>query len=890
MENWFDIVEPHNDIKEGEFDESVFAAKLDEVVAETAPPDYSDPYMFFKKTYFTSGITSLLKKVNRKLTKGRGSGVIEIKTPFGGGKTHALASVYHYIQNGQKLKSALPEGLDPLESNIGVIVGTALNPLEGRQAGGLEIKTLWGDIAYQLAGKEGYEFFKRNDEEKIAPGKDKLSKFLKERQPFVLLFDEILEYIIKAKGVQYQDTSLATQTYAFVQELTEVVSSLERGMMIVTLPSSVIEDPSEKSGEALRRLEKIFGRIEAFETPVEGEEVYSVISKRLFQRTMDEGKKDRIIHDYFELYQQNKEELPQKARDVNLKSKMELAYPFHPDVIDILFEKWGTFTSFQRTRGVLRLLANIIEDLYRREKNIDVILPSDINMENPSIRREFISHIGEEYESVIGSDILDKSKEMDKENRNWKHLAERISTTIFFHSFTATSYEQGLGLPYIKLDTLHLEMLPSMVTEVLQKLSNTLWYLNEKNNRYYFSKIPNLNRMIMDKKELFSESYLEELKEIVKRKSGRAFSVYVWPEKSEDIPDNQELKLIILHPNYNGGDVKSWINKRGNNFRIYKNTLIFAISEPSAHANLKEGIKTYMALKEIKKEIEGEDNESLKEKIPEIKERMKKIERDFSYNLRRMYNTLQVGEETIELGQPSVTEETLSGWYRNELEYREKIVNKMHYKVLVERFLKGTQIPTKALLEQFYKDESLFMLGKPEVLVDAIRRGVKEGAFCLALVEDGEIDENTFKFETDLSSGDITFYESENLIPKDTCVRYRQDIGQKESEVGEAEGKLERKSEPTPKPPERDEKGKESRPEVPQNYTKVSLEIEDIPSSNLADLNRGVLRPIIQEIGHFNIEIGLDISDDEGIPKETLDEIKENIKKIGGKMKREEIE
>jgi hypothetical protein len=496
MDNWFDIVEPHQDIKDGDFDEVVFAAKLDEVVAGTAAPDYNDPYLFFKKTYFTDSITALLKKVEHKLTEGKGGSVVEIQTLFGGGKTHALVSIYHYIKSGDRIKDLLPQNLELAHAKIAVIVGTPLNPLEGRNTDSLTINTLWGDIAYQLAGMEGYRAFEKTDKERIAPGKDKLRAFLQEQQPFIILFDEILEYITKAIGVQYGKTNLGSQTYALLQELTETISSVEKGMMIVTLPSSYLEDFGEKKEEALARLSKIFGRVESIETPVKGEEVYSIISRRPFHETIDQSKKDRIIHEYFKLYQKNKDELPQKARDAGFNKKMELAYPFHPDVIDILNEKWGTFSSFQRTRGVLRLLANVVEDLYNSEKNIDIIFPSDINLEKPSIRQEFLRHIGSEYEGIIGSDIAGhdaKSQAIDNENKGRKHLAERVSTAVFFHSFMAGDSQKGIDIPYIKLATMHRDTIPSMVTEILQKLSNSLLESRDKivTNLHY--------RLIVDK-------------------------------------------------------------------------------------------------------------------------------------------------------------------------------------------------------------------------------------------------------------------------------------------------------------------------------------------------------------------------------------------------------
>lgn len=898
MENWYDIVEPHQDIKDGDFDESVFAAKLDEVAAGTAAPDYNDPYLFFKKTYFTEGINALIEKVGRKLLEGKGNSVIEIQTPFGGGKTHSLVSIYHYIKNGEKIKDLL-KSYKPTNSGMAVIVGTSLNPLEGKKVEGLTINTLWGDIAYQLAGVEGYKEFEKNDKQRIAPGKDKLRDFFQKHQPFVILFDEILEYITKATGVQEGKNNLGSQTYAFLQELTETITSIERGLMIVTLPSSYLEDYSEKKEESLSRLNKIFGRIESIETPVKGEEIYSIISRRLFQETIDQSKKDKIIHEYVKLYQNNKDELPQKARDAGFKKKMELAYPFHPDVIDILYEKWGTFSSFQRTRGVLRLLANVIEDLYESEKNIDIILPSDINLEKPNIRHEFLRHIGSEYESIIGSDIAGheaKSQAMDNDNKGWKHLAERISTTIFFHSFTAGDTQKGIDLPYIKLATMHRDSIPSMVTEILQKLSNSLWYLNEKGNKYYFSKIPNLNRMILDKKELYNEAYEDEMREVIKKESGNAFSIYLWSQKSEDIPDNTEIKLAILHPKFMEGEVDSWLDKKGNSFRIYKNTLIFAFSEAAAFGFLKEQIKTYLALDEVKSEVEGGKNELLKEKLPEITERMKKIKKDYSYNVRKMYHTVQKGNEIIDLGQPMVGNDTLSIWYKNQLESKEKIVTNLHYKTIVNKFLgNNVKVGTKTVLEQFHKDKDLPILASPEMLKRAIQNGVSDAAFCLAYVMDDKIEDDSFKFQTKISTLEITFDEHEYLLPKETGLKHKELMEKEKAgsgvitypphekptgQIKETEGIVGGKT----------DNGHSKVVITATKYKQVILKFEDIPSTKIADLNRGVLMPISQEIGDFKLKIELDISDEEGILKSTIDnKIRETIAQIGGKIVKEEL-
>ena len=609
MRNWFDIAVPHEDIRKGDFDEAVFAAKLGDVTRGQAPEDYNDPFAFYKKTYLTDGLEHLLQRVSEKLDSGKGPGVVELQTPFGGGKTHALILVYHYLKSGGRVEEMLPEGVELIEPRIATIVGTDINPSEGFREGGTVRRTLWGEIAYQLGGKEGYRKLTQNDQDRISPGKNDLRELLEPLQPFVLLIDEVLEYIIRARGIEIAESTLASQTLAFFQELTEAVSSLPRGLMIVTLPSSDIEDFGEADQRNLAQLEKVFGRVEAIYTPVKGEEVYSIIRRRLFEPISDEAAVREIVDGYVRKYQEHKEELPQKTREGEYRHKMELAYPFHPEVIDILYEKWGTFSSFQRTRGVLRLLANVIEERYQSEKNADVILPCDINLDRTAVRQEFLRHIGSEYESVIGSDIAGvdaKSQVLDRANKGWKHLAERNATAVFMHSFTADRASRGITMPYIKLSVIRPETIPSLVTEVLHKQSNELWYLNQQGEQYYFADVPNLNRMVIDKKGVVQPSAVrEELERRIKRELGTALRCYLWPRSSDEIPDNHDLKLAVLDPDehYTEQMLEGWVSRKGSGFRVYKNTLFFALPDRDRHTRFADGIKEYLALQEIQEEI-----------------------------------------------------------------------------------------------------------------------------------------------------------------------------------------------------------------------------------------------------------------------------------------------
>ncbi len=906
MKSWYDLITPHEDIRKGEFDEAIFAADLGDVASKNAPQDYRDPYLFFKKTYPTVGLQNMLLRVYQTLSTGKGASVIQVQTPFGGGKTHALVAIYHYLKHGQQVRELLPAGVEPLSAKVSVIAGNHWNPVEGLTTDGVTRRTFWGEVAYQIGGMQGYQTFRENDEARISPGKDKLRGFLEAHQPFVLLFDEILEYVNRALDEKKYQTkektgvSLGTQTFSFFQELTEAVSTLPKGMMVVTLPSSFLENYREEEEEALTRLNKIFGRLESIETPVQGEEIYAVIRRRLFEvEGLKTAPMREVVHSYFQLYQQYHDDLPAKVRDANYREKMELAYPFHPDVIDILYEKWSTYSTFQRTRGVLRLLANVVEDLYQREVPLDLILPGDVNLDRAAIRQEFLKHIGPEYEGVIASDVAGhdaKSKLLDDANKPWKHLAQRIASSVFFHSFSADESLKGINLPYIKLAVLRSDTIPALATDVLSKLSNMLWFLNSRGDAYYFSRIPNLNRMILDKKELFATSYEDEMRQVISKEIGNKFRPYLWPEGSDGIPDNRELKLVILRPEESGGRINEWIERKGNNFREFKNTLFFALADAAGFGKLREDIKTYLALQDIKEEIKSGHSPLPPEKQEEVDRRIREITRDYSYNVRRTYHVVRYGDtnggRTLDLGQPVTGKENLDAWFWRELTSSDAgaILTQLHYRTIVNKFLvNNDQIATGVLLDQFYKNPELPALESQGVLARAIQLGVQDGAFGIVALQGGEIVVNSLKYKAGLPLDAIPFDGDTLLLASSRCEASM-------AVFREKEGLVIIKVEPAVQEQRSDaaeliSERSSSTSQQPVVYHRLQLIIADILASKIADVNRGILLPLNRAVGDFKFTIEIDVTSEEGVSKATLEnQVKETIRQIGAKIVTEKIE
>jgi predicted AAA+ superfamily ATPase len=883
---WWQVAVPHKDIREGRLEEAIFAANLGDVYQNKGPIDYRDPEIFFKRTYFTAGLTNLIGAVLSKLSgKGKGDTVIQIQTPFGGGKTHALLALYHTFKHGNKIahlptvKKILKENkIESIpETKVVVFVGEYADPLKGR--------TLWGEIAYQL---KSYKLMEEYDKKRVAPGKELIADLLSKNQPVLILIDELLQYVVRTMGVKVEEGTLKGQVQAFLKALTEAVASADNCALIATLPSSVSEgfEEAEKAERILGELQKIFGRVEKIYTPVEGEEIYEIVRKRLFEELGNVSEHRKVAEEYFSLYQKLGEDIPSECREVAYKERMVRAYPFHPETIDILFERWATIPTFQRTRGALRLLAEVVADLFKREHSAPLIQPAHINLANSAIRREFIKHIGNAFEGVVASDVDGPTakapkidREMGTEYAKFK-VATGLATSIFFYSFSGGE-RKGVTTQRLRLAFLRQGIPATIVTDALRRLEDELWFLHFEKNFYYFSNVVGLNRVVIDKEEAIKDEDIEaEIRKRIEKIAGTDFDVYIWPKTNSDIPDNKKLKLIVLPPQYTIKDhatekfVQNIINKYSTGFRTYKNTLMFLITDPNEYEGFKRITRRFLALDAIKT-----DKETMKRLVEEDKERveqkLKDADTSLSIKLLSAYRYLakasKDGIQTFDLGIPTIGEKpTLTKRTKEYLKDQEVILTKLSPKVLLEKtFSKEDERKNiTEIYESFLKYPDLPIIENENVLKETIAQGVQTGTFGLAINEEIHYCDS------------ITFIE----LTEETQI-VRKEIAQKIKEE-------------TEKPPTPGEGLKPSTPVVPtvttapgkETITKLTLKA-NVPWDKLSDLMRGVFMPLNQEGAQINLEIKIEAQSTQGISKNTLDlKIKETLNQIGAKITEEQHE
>lgn len=714
MKPFHTIAIPHDDILQGRLTLDVFAADLWEVYHGRGPEEYRDAHLFFQKTYLTEGLQHLLAVVEKRLKGQGGDPVIQMQTPFGGGKTHSLIALYH---------KAHEWGVKTV-----VISGT---PLSGKD-------TLWGVIAQQLTGsQDGFEG-------QTAPGREAIHHLLAQHQPVLLLLDELLEYVTKAAGVMVGESTLAGQTLAFMQELTEAAAVLDRVALVIALPSSTLEQYDEQASRLFEQLKKISGRVEKIYTPVQDDEVGAIIRRRLFA-SVDENAAMQVINAFLE--QAEREAIISRGEEsARYRAHFKQTYPFLPEVVDVLYHRWGSFPTFQRTRGTLRLLAMVISTL----KNLpqSYISLADFTLNDREIRRELLKHIGNEYDSVLAADIVGQeagarraSQEIGKAYQGLG-MGERIATTIFMYSFLGGGGEGGAILGEIKRQNLVAGVPASVITEVLQKLSSKmLFYLHESNSRYYFSTTANLNRALTIRMENLSVEELQnaELNILRERISGKGMKTFIWPQNPNDIADDELPKLLVL-PEADEQIMKRFINEKGQTRRVHRNTLFFLAPSRSQKNQFDALLRRWLAISSL---LNEKTLSLTKEQLQELQTDEKQAHNDLREQIGRLYRLLYLpGRDEVtlvDMGIPTYgIAKPLEELVYQRLRSEGRLVEKFAPLVIKERYLANRDfIETQQLAESGSRTPGEMLTINRNVWISSIIEGVRQGLFGL-----GELDQN----------------------------------------------------------------------------------------------------------------------------------------------------
>jgi Protein of unknown function (DUF499) len=800
MQAWFKNVTPHKDIQDGHLDESIFAANLAEVAAGTGREIYNSPDMFFQKTFFTTGLKNIAKRVILGLNGGQDADnrVISLQTGFGGGKTHTLISLFHLAKWGKKaIKSEYTKELlattgEPKfdTANIAVFTNTTNDPAQGRKVDGLTIKTIWGEIAYQLGGKAAYEIIRVNDEKQIAP-KGLFKAVLDQCKPALILIDELADYCVSAAAVKVEASNLSDQTVSFIQELTEAVSGTDNCVLIATLPASAQEIASSpNSTQILTALENRITRVGANMKPVEDDEIFEVVRRRLFENLGDADEIEKVVSAYSIMYQSLLTEIPAYAIKSDYKERLKKSYPFHPELIDIFRLRWASNPFFQRTRGVLRILASIVSDLWKRQNSLTgsqfLIHTSDVILANIDALTSQITILnGSGWDSVINADVSGSASNafrIDSDNKEYgkDNIAQGIASTVLLATFGSKGQNKGVGIDELKLCMLKPESFNhnsiNGAVSKLEEKAHYLYYSTSGQKRFWYDTTPNINILINQAKGDVKnpDIFAEIIKRVTeKSKSVQLFNTIVNP--SEDIPEQMKPTLVILSPKYLGNQneingitkplIEKLATKKGNSERVYRNTMLFLICSEMGLGKLQEDVKNYLACNKINSEYNSQLNPEQKS---DIRKRIEEAGKQSDLSLVSAYSLVvkhsaKNGLESLVIKQFKESLDTqINNNIINSLKEEEWLLDSVGLSTFKNNNLLPTidsPIKSKDIYEAFLRFDDKPMITGKEAISRSLQKYCSNGEYCIA-TGDGTtfsryyFQENVPFFEVD----DITYW------------------------------------------------------------------------------------------------------------------------------------
>lgn len=639
LQPWRAVVEPHEDVASGAFQQAEFAADLAKVHNGSAPSEYHNPQEFFSRTYLTHGLSALLVGAAQRLSGKGGDPVVELQTNFGGGKTHSMLALYHMA--GETAVPDLPgldqllaaQGLDvPGRVNRAVLVGTARGPQDViKLAGGQTIRTTWGHLAWQLGKQKAYDLVAEHDARGIAPGSDRLEALFKTCAPSLILIDEWVAYLRQIYKVDGLPSGSFDANLSFVQALTEAVKASPQTLLVASLPASQIEVGGEGGQEALTRLKQTFSRVESPWRPASQEGSYEIVRRRLFKEIPGPQciHRDNTLKQFAKLYRESRNSFPQGCADEDYRRKLEKAYPIHPDLFDHLYTVWGSLKRFQRTRGVLRLMAQVIHTLWMENDSSLMLMPGSVPINSRRVEPELLHYLPDAWRNIIAADVDGRTStpyavDQSAPNLNRYAAARRVARAVFM----ATAATEGQENPGIDDKRIHLGVVQpgekiAVFGDALRRLASEAKFMHRNSERCWYSMAPSLNRMAMDRAGQLEEAEVlrqvnQALSNYIKtiKDHGHFATVQVAPNSSADVPDEsggvRAVVLGVAHAHTSGNDsshamteIRYILLQQGNAPRIYRNTLIFIAADHKKLHDLKDAMGMSLAWDSIVRDADA---------------------------------------------------------------------------------------------------------------------------------------------------------------------------------------------------------------------------------------------------------------------------------------------
>src|SRR5450756_904940 len=637
LKPWWQVISPHADIREGNFNASQFVANLYNVQHGKATDEYLVPREFFRRTYLTEGLKDLLERAVKRISGDMNAApVINLQTNFGGGKTHSMLALYHIFSGTQVAES--PQEIRDLVGDVDldqlgkrvrrvVIQGQDLPPEEGTDHDGTHVNTMWGEIAWQLGGRAAFDQLTRADETGTNPGRVVLEGIIRDNAPCLILIDEWVAYARQLYGTKLKAGTFDAH-FTFAQVLMDAVSAVPGAMLAVTVPASDNEVGGTNGQEALRKLEGIVHRVGDPWKAATAKESFEIVRRRLFEEVDAAGQAEinAITRRFAAFYAEHRSEFPSEAGRADYEDDLRASYPIHPELFQRLYDDWSTLERFQRTRGVLSLLSTVIQVLWDVKDPGPMIMPATLPLNTPGVGDKLGQYLEDRWESVISKDVAGRDSTpalIDRERQLYgRHsVTERLARTIFIGSAaTVRSANKGIEKKRIWLGTAVPGDITGNFDSALHLLTERATYLYTEGDRYWYDVAQSVTKTVRDYADGLRgepERVYQEIATRLQIKADRGRSAFAGvlccPTASAVIGDDDRVRLIILHPEdtHKRDDENSAalefardaLRNHGNVARKHPNMLVFLAADGEKMTDVISAARDFMAWRHVSQNV-----------------------------------------------------------------------------------------------------------------------------------------------------------------------------------------------------------------------------------------------------------------------------------------------
>ena len=927
---WWEVCTPREGFQDpAHIDESLFAATLGGVFAGSAREEYLDPVRFLSHTYFTENLAQMVRDIVSRMSGGEGPAVTEVQTPFGGGKTHALLTLYHLINSRQAsltvpaVREALGSFSIPEDARVLVFDGQEMGTEPILKEDGAAVSSLWGALAHQV-GSSSWMSVMDSDGRGEAPGNAVFRQILERASPCLILLDEIVSYLVKLRFSSIRRTqNLYRQTVQFLQETLQLASNVPGVCVLVSLPKSRREfgglDPEQLLNELtiLDELQPRADRVVSKRTPVNDEDIYVLMSRRLFEST-DADAAEQAARAYRQVYEKTPGLYDPAVLTTEYLEQQRAAYPLHPEIIDVLYKKWSTAPDFPRTRATLQLLAGVVADQWKNRREAHTIQSAHVDLERERIRTRIVSAAGAGggYDGVVAADIIgrDAHADMQDERRGGDYsrfqIARGVATTLLMHSFGGM--ERGGGtLQELRLGTVAPNVGPEYVTEILGSLEESLWYVHREGEALKFQTRPNIYRVIAQTADGQAASIVaERLRAEVERGIGAAtgFRVLSWAGGDGQLPDNPEPAIAVLEPRYavagsegdgqvNGeGKIRQLWDRVGGGLRQWRNALILVAPDQELWDKAEEAVREVLAYESVSASPEAKALSQAE--VTDLRSRGEAKRGSLRTSVTTAYRWVFYPEEagltSISLPVPATAGEHIASRTLKRLSDQDygapKVLPRMgavyFNSKVAPRLWKDESGPLDLaeMLRRFPQWTYLPILPDREnTLRDCLREGVGQKLWAVAI---GDAETNVYRrlIETteEFDGLSALFDGYASLVKGDLLYLIREELRPEDSTTDDSEQERDSEQSQTDTSTEQSEEQGTLIPRPAKRLARVRLSVKGLAVAKTSNLQPYLFRVLQEQDAGAEVSVTIEVSSDAGISEEALNQrIVEGFSQLG---------